>query len=223
MAATAAPKKRPNGRNCHDPAAASHGVVHRRCALCARPAASAAQAQADYPNRQIRLLVGFAAGGPVDVTARITADALSAELGKTAGGRQPRRRRRQPRRRCGRQGAAGRLHAAAILQRARHLARHLQQAAVRRAEGFHADHRGDDLVPGAGRASVGAGEDAAGVHRATPRRSPARSTTHRPAPAPSRTSRAALFGARDRARRCSTCRIAAARRRSPISSPGACR
>ena len=43
---------------------------------------SAAHAQADYPNRQIRLMVGFAAGGPVDVTARIVADALSAELGK---------------------------------------------------------------------------------------------------------------------------------------------
>jgi tripartite-type tricarboxylate transporter receptor subunit TctC len=42
----------------------------------------AAQAQTDYPNRQIRVLVGFAAGGPVDVTTRITADALSAELGK---------------------------------------------------------------------------------------------------------------------------------------------
>jgi tripartite-type tricarboxylate transporter receptor subunit TctC len=45
-------------------------------------AASAAHAQSDYPNRQIRVLVGFAAGGPVDVTARIVADALSVELGK---------------------------------------------------------------------------------------------------------------------------------------------
>jgi tripartite-type tricarboxylate transporter receptor subunit TctC len=44
--------------------------------------ASAAHAQSDYPNRQIRLMVGFAAGGPVDVTARIVADALSVELGK---------------------------------------------------------------------------------------------------------------------------------------------
>ena len=45
-------------------------------------ATSAVHAQSDYPNRQIRLLVGFAAGGPVDVTARIVADALSGELGK---------------------------------------------------------------------------------------------------------------------------------------------
>ncbi len=50
-------------------------------ALCVS-ATSAVHAQPDYPNRQIRVLVGFAAGGPVDVTARITADALAAELGK---------------------------------------------------------------------------------------------------------------------------------------------
>ena len=50
-------------------------------ALCVA-AVSAVQAQSDYPNRQIRVLVGFAAGGPVDVTTRITADAMSAELGK---------------------------------------------------------------------------------------------------------------------------------------------
>jgi tripartite-type tricarboxylate transporter receptor subunit TctC len=49
-------------------------------ALCLPVAA--ANAQSDYPNRQIRVLVGFAAGGPVDVTTRITSDALSAELGK---------------------------------------------------------------------------------------------------------------------------------------------
>jgi tripartite-type tricarboxylate transporter receptor subunit TctC len=45
-------------------------------------AASAAFAQSDYPNRQIRLMVGFAAGGPVDVTARIVADGMSAQLDK---------------------------------------------------------------------------------------------------------------------------------------------
>ena len=77
---------------------------------------SAAYAQADYPNRQIRVLVGFAAGGPVDVTARIIADALSVELGKPlvvdnrvgAGGNLAAD--------AGREGAARRLHAAAVLQ-----------------------------------------------------------------------------------------------------------
>ena len=51
-------------------------------ALCLS-AAPAVQAQSDYPSRPIRVLVGFAAGGPVDVTARIVADALTAELGRT--------------------------------------------------------------------------------------------------------------------------------------------
>jgi len=56
-----------------------HAFIALVLCLAAVPAA---QAQSDYPNRQIRVLVGFAAGGPVDVTARITADALSAELGR---------------------------------------------------------------------------------------------------------------------------------------------
>lgn len=42
---------------------------------------SAALAQS-YPTRAIRLLVGYAPGGPVDTTARIIAPALQAELGQ---------------------------------------------------------------------------------------------------------------------------------------------
>ncbi len=48
-------------------------------------AASFAQAQsnANYPARPIRFVVGFAAGGPTDVIARITAQDMSATLGQT--------------------------------------------------------------------------------------------------------------------------------------------
>jgi tripartite-type tricarboxylate transporter receptor subunit TctC len=42
-----------------------------------------ARAQSDYPNRPIRLVVGFAAGGGNDIFARIIADKLSQILGQS--------------------------------------------------------------------------------------------------------------------------------------------
>jgi len=50
-------------------------------ALCLTMAAPAA-AQADYPNKPIRLVVGFAAGGISDVLARALAARLSVDLGQ---------------------------------------------------------------------------------------------------------------------------------------------
>ncbi|MGY6269881.1 Bug family tripartite tricarboxylate transporter substrate binding protein [Achromobacter denitrificans] len=42
-----------------------------------------ASAQPDYPDRPIRLLVGYAPGGPVDTTARVFAKYLGDKLGQT--------------------------------------------------------------------------------------------------------------------------------------------
>src|SRR5579884_667970 len=42
-----------------------------------------ARAQADYPNRPIRLIVGFAAGGGNDIFARLVAEKASALLGQS--------------------------------------------------------------------------------------------------------------------------------------------
>lgn len=44
---------------------------------------TAAQSSSSYPNRPIRVVVPYAPGGPVDVTARILAEPLSRHLGKS--------------------------------------------------------------------------------------------------------------------------------------------
>jgi tripartite-type tricarboxylate transporter receptor subunit TctC len=45
-------------------------------------AATAAHAQQDFPNRPIKLVVGYAAGGPTDVIARIIGQEISTTLGQ---------------------------------------------------------------------------------------------------------------------------------------------
>jgi len=57
-------------------------MFHRICVLvCLCVAASAASSQ-NYPAKPIRLMVGFAAGGGTDITARIIAKKLSDNLGQ---------------------------------------------------------------------------------------------------------------------------------------------
>jgi tripartite-type tricarboxylate transporter receptor subunit TctC len=51
------------------------------CALCAVTVAGAAKA-AEYPARQVRMVVGAVTGGGVDITARVVAAKLSEQLGQ---------------------------------------------------------------------------------------------------------------------------------------------
>ena len=62
----------------------STSLITRRTLLAAGLAATAplAMAQADYPNKPIRLLVGYSAGGGVDALARMLAARLPAVLGQ---------------------------------------------------------------------------------------------------------------------------------------------
>jgi tripartite-type tricarboxylate transporter receptor subunit TctC len=57
------------------------GCVLAAASLLAAPALS--QAQSDYPNRPIKLIVGFAPGGSTDIVARIVAQKLSERLGQS--------------------------------------------------------------------------------------------------------------------------------------------
>ena len=79
--------------------------------LLPRPAFAA------YPDKPIRLIVPFAAGGNADLVARLVAEGMSPTLGQTIVVEIARRRRRQPRRSSSRDLAARRLHAAHRLER----------------------------------------------------------------------------------------------------------
>ena len=58
-----------------------HSIIRLVIGLAALLSAGPAFAQT-YPDKPVRMIVGFAPGGPTDVIARIVADKLSASLGK---------------------------------------------------------------------------------------------------------------------------------------------
>ncbi len=62
--------------------AVSRAVLFALAFLASAALGIAPSSAADYPNRPVRWMIGFAAGGPVDVVARIMAQALSEHLGQ---------------------------------------------------------------------------------------------------------------------------------------------
>jgi tripartite-type tricarboxylate transporter receptor subunit TctC len=54
-------------------------VLFLAAAACS---SNAAQAQGDYPNKPLRIIVGYAAGGGTDVVARVIGDKLSQRIGQ---------------------------------------------------------------------------------------------------------------------------------------------
>ena len=126
------------------------------------PSAGAAQA---WPTKPIRMLVGFPAGGPTDVVARLVSDKLAQQIGgRIVVDNRP--------------GAAGniavellaeieprRTYAAVFLERDRALAGALHETRLRPAQGYRTGHRSRRGLPDFPRASFAAGEKRAGIHR----------------------------------------------------------
>ena len=60
----------------------SRNRLFASAAVVALAASSAVHAQANFPEKPIRLVVGFTAGGPTDLPARVVADKLGSSIGQ---------------------------------------------------------------------------------------------------------------------------------------------
>ena len=92
-----------------------------------------AGAQSTYASQPIHILVGYAAGGGVDIVARLLQEPMKSALGPANHHRKPHGRERHAGDGGGRQGSARRLHAAGVrIRRSRHQSFPVQGADVLR-------------------------------------------------------------------------------------------
>ena len=143
-------------------------LLRSAAATAAFTAAAPAFAQSAWPDRNIKLIVPYPAGGSTDVLFRILAEKLKDKLGQSCRGREPARRIRQHRHRHGREKRAGRLHD----RRARPsgISRSTSILIAQHALQFREGHRRADAdlrtaERRRGRGQPRSGQDAGGVHR----------------------------------------------------------
>ena len=163
------------------------------CCVAALWPAGIATAQ-DYPNKPIRLIVPFPAGGPNDIIARVVGQKMSEALGQPvlidnrggAGGVTGTDQVAKAR--------AGRIHDRDHQRgRARHQREPAGQGSLRRHQGFRADHARRQGAGAAGRCLQRACEIGRRPRDPGEGKSAAASTSRRPAPAACRISRASCL------------------------------
>ena len=127
---------------------------------------SPVRAESDYPNRPVRLIVGFIPGSAADITARVLGNRLSSNPRPAIRHRNEAGRGLEPRRRGGGTRPEGRLHAVHRIVGQRHQCCHQSQPGVRHRQGLCPDraHQHDRRHPG--RAPFHRRQQPGGVDRA---------------------------------------------------------
>ena len=194
-------------------------IILRIAAFCAAMFAAGTAFAQTYPNRFVRIIVPFPAGGPTDVMARLIGQKLSEKLGQQfvveniggAGGNIGMGNAAK---------AAGDGYTILFVSSSYVVNPSLyHKVPYDPDEGLRADHQGGRRAECADRPSVGPGAHRARSWSRSSRRTPRSSTSLRPASARRRIFRSSCSSRRSGSTISPSCRSSAAIRRSRRSSP----